>query len=146
MENNELAFYVGIEENDPFQKGYRYGWENCLINLTILNKISYDDIEIKEVFDNPLFKKYIEFFRLQYNLLKYGEEKHKEDSFQQLVSKPGFTRTFRLNKAELAEHSNNHFIEYLMGKPHGHFKNLDYQLAAVAVNSMMEYVIRSYGK
>jgi len=39
----------------------------------------------------------------------------------------------------IANHSWNHFAEYLAGLPHDHFHTRKHQLAAVAFNAMMEF-------
>lgn len=88
-----------------------------------------------------LEEEYTRFFKMILDLLNWGEEKHKEDSFQQLIKLENFERTFRLNSSELASHSVKHWHNYLDGEVHDHFKTLEYQLAAAAVNPLMEFVI-----
>ena len=90
---------------------------------------------------DELSKIYEDFFNIMLELLEYGEEKHKENSFQQIVLKPDFKRTQRLSKDEIAYHLVTHYREYAQGKPHDKFNDLEHQLAAVAINAMMEYVI-----
>jgi hypothetical protein len=45
----------------------------------------------------------------------------------------------RTDSEVIANHSWNHFAEYLAGLPHDHFHTRKHQLAAVAFNAMMEF-------
>ena len=46
----------------------------------------------------------------------------------------------RNEPSENAFHSAEHFQEYLYDIPHDHFGTLRHQLAAVAVNALIEYI------
>lgn len=45
----------------------------------------------------------------------------------------------RAQSAGFAEHAREHFNAYLRGELHEQFESLEHQLAAVAVNAMLEY-------
>lgn len=86
---------------------------------------------------------HVEFFQAIEQLLDYGEQKHKENSFQRLIQNPEFKRTERLEPTTLSAHSRVHWIDYLKGIPHDYFGNRLHQLAAVAVQPLMEWLIFS---
>lgn len=43
--------------------------------------------------------------------------------------------------ATIAGHAEEHFYQYLRGIPHDHFGTRKHQLAAVAFNAMMEFIL-----
>jgi hypothetical protein len=45
----------------------------------------------------------------------------------------------RVSSEAVADHALTHFLDYLQGVPHDHFKTRGHQLAAVAFNAMMEF-------
>lgn len=74
------------------------------------------------------------------DICQYGYEKHKEKSFQHQRLLGSHERTGpRVWAESLAEHAYDHFRMYLDGQLHDHFHTRKHQLAAVAVNAMMEY-------
>ena len=74
------------------------------------------------------------------DICQYGYEKYKEKSFQHQQLLGSHERTSeRVEAVELANHSATHFEMYLDGVKHDHFHTKKHQLAAVAVNAMMEY-------
>jgi len=67
---------------------------------------------------------------------QYGEEKYKEKSFQRNQN-----RDFRKSTAEIGNHIRQHYEDCRLGLLHDHFGTRRHQLAAVAYNAMMEFVL-----
>jgi len=76
------------------------------------------------------------FLKAMNEIGQYGEQKHGASSFQQNP-----TRDFRKSTAEIAHHAQTHFLDYRLGFKHDHFGTRRHQLAAVAYNAMMEFVL-----
>jgi hypothetical protein len=72
---------------------------------------------------------------------RYGNDKYGKDSFHQRAKIGDRSRgsLARTDSEVIANHSWNHFAEYLAGLPHDHFHTRKHQLAAVAFNAMMEF-------
>ena len=66
----------------------------------------------------------------------YGEEKYGDKSF---IRNP--VRHERTETPEIASHIRDHFFQYEVGTLHDHFGTKRHQLAAVAFNAMMEFVL-----
>jgi hypothetical protein len=66
---------------------------------------------------------------------RYGHEKY--GSLPRVRSE--HAKPERVTTEEIADHALNHFLAYLSGEPHDHFKTRKHQLAAVAFNAMMEF-------
>ena len=83
--------------------------------------------------------RYNEFYQLMEELLDYGEEKHGAASFQAIVASGKIERTDRLRNCLF--HSAEHIKAYNLQEPHDKFGDLEHQLAAVAVNAMIEFIL-----
>jgi hypothetical protein len=66
----------------------------------------------------------------RYGYAKYGD----------IATKIG-NRGERHRAYQLSEHAEEHFFQYLRGVPHDHFNTRRHQLAAVAYNAMMEFIL-----
>lgn len=66
----------------------------------------------------------------------YGEEKYKEKSF---TRNP--VRYERTTTEAIAQHIHTHYCEFAAGVLHDHFGTRRHQLAAIAFNAMMEFVL-----
>lgn len=75
------------------------------------------------------------FIEAMNELGEYGHVKHGEDG---LLNSRERTRE-RHSPEVIARHALEHFLAYLNGIPHDHFKTRRHQLAAVAFNAMMEF-------
>ena len=76
------------------------------------------------------------------DIAKHGLEKHGENSFQAHVAKGDITRWMdRISTDAIEDHIQQHYFEYRHDKKHDHFNTLTHQLAAVAFNAMMEFVV-----
>lgn len=82
----------------------------------------------------------MDFIKIMNALGEYGSQKHGDQSFQARRirgdSREGYDR---MKTSELARHAREHFDAYMRGEVHDHFGDLDFQLAAVAFNAMMEF-------
>ena len=76
------------------------------------------------------------FLKAMNEIGQYGEEKYKEKSFQRNP-----TRDFRKSTAEIGNHIRQHYEDCRLGLRHDHFGTRRHQLAAVAYNAMMEFVL-----
>jgi len=90
---------------------------------------------------DSLEEDYQEFFQLILDLIVLGEQKYSVDSFQTKIIRGDITRTERLSAEVLEDHSATHYDEYQRGVLHDHFHDLQHQLAAVAVNPLIEYIL-----
>jgi hypothetical protein len=66
----------------------------------------------------------------------YGEEKYGDKSF---IRAP--IRTDRTNTNSNGKHILAHYSEYALAIKHDHFDTYRHQLAAVAFNAMMEFIL-----
>jgi hypothetical protein len=84
-----------------------------------------------------------EFLEAMNDIWKYGLEKYEESSFQGRALKGNTSRPpiDRCKPEEIARHAKEHFDMYLQKIPHDHFNTLSHQLAAVAFNAMMEFIL-----
>lgn len=87
-----------------------------------------------------------EFIKLMEDLLELGLKKYKEESFQSKLEKGDLKRTERLSTQGLMYHSAGHFMEVFENIPHDVFNDIEHQLAAVAINSYMEFCLRKAEK
>lgn len=81
------------------------------------------------------------FLDLMDEIGRYGLEKYGELSMEYRRKQGDFSRIDRTQSAEIASHAAHHFSEYLQGTLHDHFGTKRHQLAAVAFNAMMEYIL-----
>ena len=80
-----------------------------------------------------------EFVLLMEEILAYGHRKHASESFQSAVLAQDFQRRGdRLSSNTILHHIHAHALDYEQRIPHDHFSDLAHQLAAIAVNAMME--------
>ena len=80
-----------------------------------------------------------EFVLLMEEILAYGHRKHASESFQSAVLTQDFQRRGdRLSSNTILHHIHAHALDYEQRIPHDHFSDLAHQLAAIAVNAMME--------
>jgi len=83
-----------------------------------------------------------EFLQLMEEMMAYGALKHGHQAYDQVPE-----RHERIETESIKLHAGTHFREYISGVPHDHFCTLAHQLAAAAVNPMMEFVLaRREGK
>lgn len=75
------------------------------------------------------------FLEAMNDLMRYGYEKY--GPFPE--KREDHVNPARVKNSELAHHAQEHFAEYLFGIPHDHFDTRRHQLAAVAINAMMEF-------
>ncbi len=81
-----------------------------------------------------------DFLRVMNALGEYGFTKHGDKSFQaRKLRGDGREGYDRMQKSELSRHAREHFDAYERGEVHDHFGDLEFQLAAVAYNAMMEF-------
>jgi len=79
------------------------------------------------------------FLELMDELMHYGATKHKENSFQAQVARGSFERPGpRWTSNTILSHIHKHALDYEQEVLHDHFSDLEHQLAAIAVNAMME--------
>jgi hypothetical protein len=76
------------------------------------------------------------FLRAMEEIGAYGEEKYREKSFTQNP-----VRYDRTSSDSIGTHISTHYAQYLRGELHDHFHTKRHQLAAIAFNAMMEFVL-----
>ena len=80
-----------------------------------------------------------EFLDLMEEILAYGHQKHSTESFQSAVLAGNHIRLGdRLSTNTILTHIHLHALDYEQEVLHDHFDDLEHQLAAIAVNAMME--------
>lgn len=80
-----------------------------------------------------------DFLALMNEVARLGFEKHGPNSFHARRMAGDHTRSSRMTTAEIKRHSGEHFEAYEKGEKHDRLYTLKHQLAAVALNSMMEF-------
>jgi hypothetical protein len=89
--------------------------------------------------DNPysfLNKKFLEAMN---DISRHGFEKHGENSFEAKRRRGDLTRSDKRHETEEIQfHAREHFSDYAHGIQHDHFHTLVHQLAASAINCMIE--------
>lgn len=81
------------------------------------------------------------FLKLMNEIGLYGREKYGDQSFDVKAKNGTLTRSMeRVQPEEIAKHCANHVYDGAFKKPHDHFGDSTYNLAAAAFNAMMEYV------
>lgn len=76
-------------------------------------------------------------------ILRYGQQAHAPNAINPNQPRERLSGR-RWMKEELVRHSKQHASAYERGESHDHFGTLKHQLAAAAVNLMLEFVFSQY--
>lgn len=82
-----------------------------------------------------------EFVALMRDIGQLGQSTYGPNSLEQRLDRGELSRTARLAATSNMGHAAVHFRQAFVGLKHDHFDTIKHQLAAVAYNAFMEYVL-----